>query len=387
LREVIPVFRRCFCFIRQTISGYGWGVLEIDSHPPVVIDHGIPAGNVVGKAVFCTTLPSHEELLHFFTESIDLLCVADFEGRFQRLNPAWQHVLGWTLEELTACQFLEFVHRDDLGATLAVMTQLNAGDKAISFENRYRCKDGSWKWLQWTAAPIPGRQEIYAIARDVSRRVQLEQEILETLDRERERMGRELHDGLCQNLAGIAALSASVARRLHPTDALESAVATEIGELLAQSIQQIRDLARGLEPIHLKAIGLETALADFCLNTEARFRIACKSDCGTCPSQPDVERDIHLYRIVQEAVANAITHGRAERVDISLVFKNNRGRLTILDDGDGICDADNRKHGIGLHTMAYRARQVGALLTVERHSPRGTIVSCEFAAPVPPTIS
>jgi PAS domain S-box-containing protein len=189
--------------------------------------------------------PAYQELLHFFNESLDLLCIAGFDGRFKRLNPAWQQALGWTLEELQARPFLDFVHPYDRPATRAEMDKLATGTATITFENRYRCKDGSCTWLQWTARPVPGQREIYAIARDVTRQKHLEEEILATLDVERERVGRELHDGLCQDLAGIAAHCATLARKLAPAAAPESAAAREIGNLLGQSIRRARDLARG----------------------------------------------------------------------------------------------------------------------------------------------
>ena len=98
--------------------------------------------------------PAYEELHHFFNESMDLLCIAGFDGRFKRLNPAWQPALGWTLAELQARPFLDFVHPDDRPASLAEMEKLATGGATITFENRYHCKDGSWKCLQWTAQPF-----------------------------------------------------------------------------------------------------------------------------------------------------------------------------------------------------------------------------------------
>ena len=121
-----------------------------------------------------TTQPTADGLLHFFNQSPDLLCIAGFDGIFKRLNPAWSPLLGWSNTELQARPFLEFVHPDDRAATLAVMDQLDAGAATISFENRYRCKDSSWKWLHWTASPLLDQQEIYAIARDVTRQKRLE---------------------------------------------------------------------------------------------------------------------------------------------------------------------------------------------------------------------
>jgi PAS domain S-box-containing protein len=324
--------------------------------------------------------PSYEELLHFFDDSADLLCIAGFDGKFKRLNPTWVSLLGWTMEELKAAPFLDFVHPDDRPSTLAEMNKLDSGVATIEFRNRYRRKDGSWRWLQWTATPQQDRREIYAVARDVTEQKRLEVEILATLDCERERMGRELHDGLCQNLAGIAALSATLARKLGPATAPMSAAALELGRLLGDCIKEARDLARGLNPLHLNTLGLRDALADFCVNTGNLFGIACGFQCDQRNLKLEANCEIQLYRIGQEAVNNAIAHGRAKWVEISLAFENGRLTLAIEDDGIGMAAPLAGHRGIGLQSMAYRARSMGALFEVKRRTPRGTVVSCMFPA-------
>ena len=328
---------------------------------------------------------AYEELLQFFNHSEDLLCIAGLDGRFKLLNPAWQPALGWSREELQARPFLDFVHPDDRSATRAEMAKLGSGTTTITFENRYQCKDGSCKWLQWTSSPLPGGKESFAIARNVTRRKRMEEEILAIVDSERKRMGRELHDGCCQSMAAIAALCAALARKLPRAAASESALACEINSLLGQSIQQVRDLARGLDPVSLKSLGLVAAFTDFCSNTEAVFGITCKFRCEPRPRKLNTHREAHLFRIAQEAVNNAIAHGQAQSIDVVLSFQNGQGTLAIQDDGIGFCDASDHqpdpRPGIGLHTMTYRARQIGGSLDVKRLSPRGTLVTCVFRLP------
>jgi PAS domain S-box-containing protein len=122
---------------------------------------------------------AEEELNQFFNVSLDLKCIANTDAYFLRLNPAWERTLGYTLEELMAKQFLDFVHPDDLDKTREVVSTLASQEKVVFFENRYRCKDGTYRWLQWSSVPVGNL--IYAAARDVTGQKQAEQALEERL--------------------------------------------------------------------------------------------------------------------------------------------------------------------------------------------------------------
>jgi len=126
----------------------------------------------------------------FFAVALDLLCVLDFNGYFKRLNPAWEKALGFTIAELQSKPFIEFVHPDDRERTLRQNREVRTGGRALSFENRYLCKDGSYRWLLWNAAPDFGQQVIYSVARDVSER--------KLAEAERERLLQELRAALAE---------------------------------------------------------------------------------------------------------------------------------------------------------------------------------------------
>jgi len=114
----------------------------------------------------------------FFTLSLDMLCIAGFDGYFKRLNPSWEKTLGWTNEQLLEKPYLDFVHPEDRDATIAEAQKLAAGDHlTVSFENRYRCADGSYKWMLWNAAPLASNQLIYAAARDITLRKEAEKQL------------------------------------------------------------------------------------------------------------------------------------------------------------------------------------------------------------------
>jgi PAS domain S-box-containing protein len=132
----------------------------------------------------------HELEDRFFSISIDMLCFLDFNGYFKRLNPAWERTLGFTREELMSRPFIEFVHPDDRERTLRQNREVRGGGKALGFENRYLCKDGSYRWFLWNAAPDSPEQVIYSVARDVTERKQAEEE--------REQLVRKLQAALAE---------------------------------------------------------------------------------------------------------------------------------------------------------------------------------------------
>jgi PAS domain S-box-containing protein len=111
---------------------------------------------------------AEEERDRLFNLSLDLLCVANFEGRLEQVNPAWTECLGWTAEELTSCPMQEFIHPDDREATTRTRETIIQGNPMRGFENRYRCRDGSYRWLSWNVYPLSGTRQVFAVARDVT---------------------------------------------------------------------------------------------------------------------------------------------------------------------------------------------------------------------------
>jgi PAS domain S-box-containing protein len=135
-----------------------------------------------------STRAVHEVEDRFFSTSIDMLCFLGFDGHFKRLNPAWERSLGFTREELMSRPFIEFVHPDDRERTLEQNRKVRGGGKALAFENRYLCKDGSFRWFRWNAAPDSPEQMIYSMARDVT--------VSKNAAHEREQLVRELQSAL-----------------------------------------------------------------------------------------------------------------------------------------------------------------------------------------------
>ena len=169
----------------------------------------------------------------FFDVSIDMLCVLSFNGYFKKLNPAWERVLGYTVQELMARPFIEFVHPDDRERTLDQNKEVRRGGRALGFENRYLCKDGSHRWFKWNAAPDFPEQTIYSVARDVTE--------LRRANEERERLVAELRTALAevkvlQEILPICSYCRKVRDDRDYWHSVEHYVATHAGTRFSHSI-------------------------------------------------------------------------------------------------------------------------------------------------------
>lgn len=343
---------------------------------PARLDHA--ANSETSSKTHIAAQPTLDELLHFFNQSPDLLCIAGFDGIFKRLNPAWSPALGWTNEELQARPFLAFVHPDDRAATLAIMDQLNTGATTFSFENRYCCKDGSWKWFYWTARPSLDRQEIYASARDITHQKRLELQILAAAENERQRISRDLHDGLGPHLAAIRYAATFLADELRQYDHPPAAKADQIGAMASEAVTIARDLARGIFPAQLDEFGLAPALEELAATTSRQTDMDVSFAETGIPRPADPATVLHLYRIAQEALCNAAKHGAARHAAIVLHHGEHTLRLTLADDGQGLPPSPHVVRGMGLDSMRYRAHALGGELTIDSIPHEGTIVACEI---------
>ena len=161
-------------FEREVVGSDGV-IRNAEIHESLIRDKN---GNVTGiRSALLDITPRRQAeraLNRFFTLSLDMLCIAGFDGYFKRINPAWERILGYQQGELLSKPFLEFVHPEDREATLAATSHLTSGADLVSFENRYICRDGTFKWMMWAAAPFPGERLIYAAARDITVRKEAE---------------------------------------------------------------------------------------------------------------------------------------------------------------------------------------------------------------------
>jgi len=210
-------------------------------------------------------------------------------------------------------------------------------------------------------------------------RAQLEDEILKSSEREQERIGRDLHDGLCQLLVGAKFRSVYLQKISGDRPRTVAREAKALETLLNHAIEQARNLARGLNPVHVTPAGLVAALQKLADDVESAQRVHCFARFPKPVDIRDHHTTYHLYRIAQEAVQNAIKHARAKNISIAVTQSDHRLRLVVKDDGVGLPRVP-RKTGMGLNNMRTRARIIGGRLEISRRRLGGTTVSCELPA-------
>lgn len=213
------------------------------------------------------------------------------------------------------------------------------------------------------------------LAAAIAERNELEKALLEVTEREQTRIGQDLHDGLGQHLAGIELMSQVLEQNLTAKKLkAEAARAGDIARHVRDAISQTRLLARGLSPFVLESEGLVSALHELANRTETLFGIACDVQVPATLVDPAIAN--HLYRITQEAISNAIKHGKTKHVNIKLEASPDQLVLAVQDDGSGIPDILPSERGIGLRIMRYRAAMIHGSLTVNRSPKGGTTVLC-----------
>ena len=213
---------------------------------------------------------------------------------------------------------------------------------------------------------------------DIAHRERLEKEVLEISEHEQRRIGQDLHDGLCQRLTGIALYSRNLQQELAAMSVAKADDAAYVTRLINEGIEEARRITRGLHPVPNEPTGLMIALRELAASAQNLSKVAFHFDCPEPVTIPDPTAATHLYRIAQEATQNALRHARAALITIALRADANTITLTVSDDGCGLPE-DRPRKGLGLEIMDYRARAVGAKLTVRRGEEHGTVVCCTLS--------
>ncbi len=300
-------------------------------------------------------------------------------------NPAHEALTGYSADEVLGRSPRMFQGpRTERAALDRIRRRVAAGEAVAAETVNYR-KDGTDYVLQWEISPVRdaegGVAKWVSLQRDVTHQRRLEFEVLEAAGREQEWMARELHDGLGQVLTGSGIQLHVLVNELEGRGELALATdARRIGEHIGDALEQARTISRGLFPVTVEPGELAPALEHLCQEAGQSLGVEIEFVADGDFLVASSERAGHLYRIVQEALTNAARHGGARCVEVHMSRDGAEGQLVVRDDGTGITDqALESGGGLGLRTMAYRARRVGGGVDVGRHDGGGTEVRVRFA--------
>ena len=327
--------------------------------------------------------------------TVDAVITIDVRGHIEMFNPAAERIFGYEAAEVIGQNINvlmpEPYHSEHDGYIQAYLETGRRRIIGIGREVTGRRKDGSTFPMDLAVSEVKleGRTIFTGLVRDISERRRLEREVLRSAEEERRRIGQDLHDGLGQQLTGIGLIARGLARQLDAEGSPAASEAHEIAQFIKEADEFARTLARGLVPVDLEANGLAAALERLCANAERLFGIACSVEVRDAyDGARPVPHPTHLFRIAQEAISNAVRHGRAGHVAVALAVGSEQVRLRITDDGVGfpaeiraggtvgapVRPDDNR--GMGVRIMHYRAQIAGGALDIRPGVDGGTVVSC-----------
>ena len=295
-------------------------------------------------------------------------------------NLGAEHLLGFTSGEAIGKNISIILPPEHAEKSVGIIRKVALGEPGETFESVRRHKDGTLRDVSIRVSPVVSPNgkvvRIAAILRDIRARKQLEKTVLEISTDERRRIGHELHDGLGQQLAGIAFKSKVLQENLAEHLPRFAADAKTIVGLINGAIQQTRNLARGFDPVDFEVDGLPAALQTLSVQTEALYGIECAFHCNEARLDLDAPTSLALYRITQEAINNAIKHGQARRIKVDLQVNKPQLSLIIRDKGKGFDVNAAPRQGMGLRIMGYRTDTLGGMLYIHSEAGVGTEIKC-----------
>jgi two-component system sensor kinase FixL len=326
---------------------------------------------------------SEKRLRAILDTAVEGIVTIDERGIIDSVNPATERIFGYTAAELVGrniSMLMPEPYRSGHDGYLKAYLQtgqrkiIGIGREVVGLR-----KNGTVFPMDLSVSEVRlGERRLFTgMIRDITDRRRLEKEVLEAAAREQRRIGQDLHDGLGQQLAGVALMSNALAQALETAAPAHAPQAAKIAAHIRDAIQHTRGLARGLAPVELSGSGLMTALGQLAHNIQSMSGIECVFRADAPVLIEDNNVATHLFRIAQEAVTNAVKHSGARRIDIALTALPERVILTIHDDGRGF-PARPAATGSGLRIMQYRAGVLGASLAIQRPDAGGTSVVCSI---------
>ena len=273
----------------------------------------------------------------------------------------------------------QYIHPDDKDPVMKAAQETIEGRRPeYIFEHRMVHKDGSERWILVRGSVIRDAEgkplRFVGTDADITDRKLLEKRISDVSDEIQTRIGHDLHDSVAQELTGLSFLLKSLEKELSDEGSQHAHGFREIHAVLDEAIGKTRSLALGLSPVLKGPSGLAGALEQLGARVQRIYGIDCNVNVDDGIPIASEARASELYRIAQEAVANAVQHSGAERIGVTLQKVNGRLTLRVEDDGTGI--STSNPEGMGLKIMDYRARSLGGALTLQRRETGGTLVEC-----------
>ncbi len=324
-------------------------------------------------------LRDSEEKFRQLVESMNEgLGIQDRRGIITYVNDKICEILQLPREQIVGRPSRDFISKRDLEIWTRNMGTM---DVPGSYELTWMNKEGNPVYTLVSPRAIYDSQGHFmggfGVITDITAIKNLEKEVLDVTERERQKIGYELHDDLGQHLIGIDVMTKVLHDKLIPLSDENARYTGQINQLVKDAIEKTRRLARGLCPVHLTSLGLEASLEELADSTSGIFNIECIFRCPRHIPVEDNSLATHLYYIAKESIHNAIEHGKSSKIVMELLNNNGIVSLSILDNGVGIKDT-TKVGGIGLRIMRYRARMIGASLRIESEQSGGTLVTCTF---------
>ncbi|MDI1311068.1 PAS domain S-box protein [Prosthecobacter sp.] len=348
-----------------------------------------PAPEEVSIAQLQAALQASEQISSAIVETaVNSIITIDARCIIETVNTSTERLFGYQRTELIGrniSMLMPQPYRDRHDGY--VQNYLDSGVKRIIGIGREvvgQRKDGSVFPIDLSVgeAVLPtGRRIFTGIIRDLTSRKALEDKILHISEEEQLRIGQDIHDDLCQQLAAIGCLAKVAQNKLTKAGSAEAQNLAEIVQLISKAGTRARETSRGLMPVVIDSGGLMAALGELAAGTARAFEVACEFRYDNPVQVSDNKLSVQLFRIAQEAVSNAVKHGQANRVDVHLARQSGNIVLTVRDNGIGIPDSPAKGTGMGLLTMSHRAQMMGGTLKIEPRQGGGTQVTCSVPAP------
>ncbi len=318
----------------------------------------------------------YSELLRTATaNTADVLMLLDADLNVRFCN---RSIGGFNSQEMVGMSAQRVMRSSDWNVQSQLLRSVLNGAESVAFGHEALGEDGAMHRYEGRAIPVYDKGVITGLSltvADITERMRLEREILEISTREQERIGQDLHDGLGQELTGVALMLRSLSNKIHRDYPNATDDVDEIIGVVNHSIESTRSLARGLSPVNSNRGGLVHALRALALRSRDLYSLNVRFRSKVWPQLTlDETCSSHLYRITQEALTNIARHAQATRADVRLHVTDGKYELSIEDDGVGLHRSFKSVNGMGLKLMAYRAGMIGAKLEIAANEPKGTIV-------------